>query len=127
MIKALKDTRGSATIEASVMFVLILILIVGFIYLTNAISVYSAVQTAAREGAREYAMTNSKTKAVRKAQTELELGKVDSDSVIINAQAEGQERRMIVTVDYSFYLPFLGNRNIILQGGAIFRRVNVGR
>ncbi len=121
------DNRGSATIEGSVMFILILILTMGFVYLTNAITVYAVAQTAAREGAREYAMTDSRTKAVIKARTEIELSGVEIKDVSITPMAEGQERRMTVTVNYPFYVPVVGERELVLQSGASFRRVRHGR
>ena len=119
--------KGSATLETAVMFLILIIMVTGFMFLINAVTVYSVAQTAAREGAREYAVTNNRTRAINKAKTELELGRVDPAKARITAVAEGQERRMIVTIDYSIYLPFAGNHDITLQGGATFRRVGGGR
>ena len=119
--------KGSATLETAVMLLILIIMVTGFMFLINAVTVYSVAQTAAREGAREYAVTNNRTRAINKAKTELELGRVDPAKARITAVAEGQERRMIVTIDYSIYLPFAGNHDITLQGGATFRRVGGGR
>lgn len=127
LIEMLRNNKGSVILETAVMFILIIVLIVGFMHLTNAVSIYAVAQTAAREGAREYAVTNNRTRAINKAKTELELGRVDPAKARITAVAEGQERRMIVTIDYSIYLPFAGKHDITLQGGATFRRVGGGR
>jgi Flp pilus assembly protein TadG len=127
LIDILRTNRGSATLEASVMFILILILIVGFVYLINAVTVYAVAQTAAREGAREYSMTDSSAKAVKKAKVELETGGVDSNRATITTNAAGQERRMTVTVNYPFYVPVVGERELALRCGASFRRVRYGR
>lgn len=123
MKKLLLENKGSAIIETSVMFLLILTLVVGFIYLTNAVTTYSVVQTAAREGAREYSLTDSKTRAVNKAVYELKMGGVDADKAKITAKAEGQERRVTVAMDYTFFVPFIGSKELMLQSGATFRVV----
>ena len=61
--------KGSATLETAVMFLILIIMVTGFIFLINAVTVYSVAQTAAREGAREYAITDNASKAARKAST----------------------------------------------------------
>lgn len=121
MLEFVRRKKGSATIETAVMIILIMMLAVGFIYLSQAVTVASVVQTAAREGAREYSLTDNKAKAVNKAIIELKMGGIDSSNANIAAKAEAQERRVAVTVNYPLAVPFVGKREITLKGGAVFR------
>jgi Flp pilus assembly protein TadG len=121
--KLFLENKGSAIIETSVMFLLILTLVTGFIYLTNMVTTYSVIQTAAREGAREYSLTDNNSKAVNRAIYELKMGGVDADKAKITAKAEGQERRVTVAMDYTFFVPFIGSKELTLQSGATFRVV----
>lgn len=127
MKKIFKSSRGSATIETAVMLLLVFMLTVGFMQLINAVTVYSVAQTAAREGAREYAETNSASSAVKKAKVELEAGAVDERKAEIKTSASGQERRVTVSIKYPVYLPFTGQKDFVLKGGAVFRKVSNGR
>lgn len=126
-MELIKNDKGSATIETSVMFLLIIMLTVGFIHLTHAVTLYAVAQTAAREGAREYAMTDSKAKAINKAKTELQASGVDLWRAKIHTKADGQERVVTVDIDYGFHVPLIGRKDITMQGGAAFRKALHGR
>lgn len=122
-MELVKNDRGSAAIETATMFLLIIALVVGFMYLMQTVTAYSAIQTAAREGAREYSLTDDKTKAVNKAVRELELAGIDLNRAKISAQSVGQERRVSITYQYDFYVPFLGEKDMTIESGAVFRVV----
>lgn len=127
MQRAIKGEKGSATIETAVMFLLVLVLVVGFLHLTGAVTAYSVAQTAAREGAREYAETDSASSAVRKAKVELAAGGIDEEKAEIKTSSTGLERRVMVSIYYPVYLPLAGKKDFTLQGAAVFRKVNYGR
>jgi Flp pilus assembly protein TadG len=122
-VELVKNDRGSATIETATMFLLIIVLVVGFMCLMQTVTAYSAIQTAAREGAREYSLTDDKTKAVNKAVRELELAGIDLNRAKISAKSVGQERRVSITYQHDFYVPFLGEQDMTVESGAVFRVV----
>jgi Flp pilus assembly protein TadG len=115
--------KGSATLETAVMFLILIIMVTGFIFLINAVTVYSVAQTAAREGAREYAITDNASKAARKAKDELSIGGIEPSSAKVTTESAGRERRVKVTIDYPIYIPLIGKSDIQIQGGAVFRSI----
>jgi len=119
----LKNNKGSATIETAVMFLLLIMLLTGFIYFINGVTVYSVLQVAAREGAREYSLSDSESKAIKKVKMELKSGGIDPKDVNISTKKIGNERQMTVDTDYNFYIPIAGSYDLKLQGGATFRAV----
>lgn len=115
----LKDEKGSAVLfELAVMLPLMIMLFYGFAMFTNALSIDIAIQTAAREGAREYAMTNNPTDGLRKAMLELEASKVDG--VTIEPFTEGDGRGIRIIKELSFIIPFSGEHGGTLEGVGLF-------
>jgi Flp pilus assembly protein TadG len=119
--KFLKDERGNAVIEVAIMFPIVLALVFGFMMFTQAMRVNTVLQVAAREAARQYAVSNDPARAVQKAREELSLGNVDPKRATILTNADGAERKVTVKFPYGFKVPFAGEYPLTLQGSAVFR------
>jgi len=119
MIKLFKDQRGSAVmIELAIMLPIMIMLFYGFTMFTNILSADIAIKTAAREGAREYAITNVASKGVAKANAELSSSKVSG--VSIEPFTEGDGRGIRITKKMGFTIPFAGTYGPTLEGVGIF-------
>lgn len=103
------------------MFPIVLALVFGFMMFTQAMRVNTVLQVAAREAARQYAVSDDPARAVQKARDELKLGNVDPAGATILTNAEGAERKVTVKFPYGFMVPFAGKYPLTLQGSAVFR------
>ncbi len=115
------DSKGSTVVEVAIMFPIILALIFGFMWFTQAIRMDTILQVAAREAARQYAVSDSASRAVQKARDELALGNIDSSRASIRAYSDRGERKVTVTIPYLIQIPFMGEYPLKLQGSAVFR------
>lgn len=117
--KFLKDEKGSSIIlELAAILIIMIMLFYGFTMYTNALSIKLALRTATREGAREYSTSHDTSKAIKRAQTELELsGMGDAE---IRPFIDGEGMGMEVIKHYPFYVPFAGTQNLKMKGSAIF-------
>lgn len=117
-----KDDNGSAIIEVAIMLPIILMLVFGFIMFTHAVRINNVLEVAAREGARTYAATDSRSLTVTKISEELKLGGVDATEPDISIHTDGQECRVTVEMPYPIYVPFAGRYGLSLAGDAIFHK-----
>lgn len=120
MIKFFKNQKGSAVLfELAVMIPIMIMLFYGFSMFTNALATDIALKTAAREGAREYAITGDASEGVRKARVELEASKVYSNITILPF-TEDEGRGVRVSKKVSFMIPFAKNYEMNLEGVGLF-------
>lgn len=119
-----KCEKGSIIVELGLLLPLLVAITYGFIMFTNVIRTDIILQVAAREGAREYAVTNDINKAKNSAILQLKMGGVDID--IINIESENIDKKRIIKVNknISFYIPFAGQYDIRLKKGAVFYEEN---
>lgn len=120
MFKLLKNNRGSVIVEVAVMFIIVTMLATGYIYFTQFMRVKTALKIAAKEGAREYSITNNPSKARSRVMAELSLAGIDSDTVDISISRDGKKRIVNVRARDGFYIPFAGEYDLNLRGGAEF-------
>ncbi|MHB1126966.1 MAG: TadE/TadG family type IV pilus assembly protein [Bacillota bacterium] len=107
-MKVLKGERGSAIVEVAVMFPLILMLVAGFIMLSQAVRISTVLEVAAREGAREFSVTHDTVRAATKAKNELSIGGIDPDKATITVSTNGSDREVVVELSFPIYIPFAG-------------------
>lgn len=115
------DSKGSAMVEVAIMFPVVLALVFGFMWFTQAIRMTTVLQVAAREAARQYAVSDSASRAVQKARDELALGNIDRSHVSVKTYSDKGERKVTVTMPYLIRIPFMGDYPLKLQGSAVFR------
>ena len=118
--KFLQNEQGSAIVEVAIMFPVILALVVGFIMFTLAVRTDTVLQTAAREAAREYAVTHNAASAREKARKELSLGGIDHKRTVITIDTVGYEKRVSIEMLYPIYVPLAGGYSPTLKGVAGF-------
>ncbi|MHB1418669.1 MAG: TadE/TadG family type IV pilus assembly protein [Bacillota bacterium] len=106
--KVLKSEKGSAIVEVAVMFPLVIMLVAGFILLSQAIRLDTVLQVAAREGAREFSVTHDIVRAADKATEELTLGGVDPQKAAISVTSNGFDRKVVVEMPFPIYIPLAG-------------------
>ena len=59
ILKLLKNNKGTMIVEVAIMFMLVTMLTTGYLYFTQAMRINTVLKIAAREGAREYSVTNN--------------------------------------------------------------------
>lgn len=117
--KMFKDQRGSSVLfELAFLIPVLVMIFYGYTMFTNALAIDIALKTAAREGAREYAITNVANKGVQKAQTELSASRISGASV--EPFTEGKARGIRVRKKYVITVPFAGTYGPTLEGVGIF-------
>lgn len=104
MLKIIKNKKAAALVETAIMVPLLVMIIFGFISYTQVIKDSLVMQTAAREGARRYAVYHDAGKAISTAYAELAAGKVSGATVI--PLASGQDRGVRVEKDVIIKIPF---------------------
>ena len=122
MKKILFNEDGSSVVEVAVMMPILLMLIFGSIAIIQAQRTQVVLDMAAREAAREFSVTHSKSKAINKAEDELELGGIDPDKTTITAREKGYERQVYIEMEYPFMIPWAGELKPTLRGSASFHR-----
>src|SRR5690625_4012822 len=99
MMKILRNERGSSTIiELACIIPVMVMVLYGYTLFTNTISTDLALKTAAREGAREYAMTGSASDGIAKANAELISSDIEGYSIESFTDGEGRGIRTRKTV-----------------------------
>lgn len=116
-----KKNRGSVIVETAVMFMIVTMLAVGYIYFTQAMRINTVAKIAAREGARQYAVTNDSYAAKEKVLSELALGGVDPGAAYVATKASGNKRMVTVQIRHAFYTPFVGECDLDLRGAAEYK------
>jgi hypothetical protein len=116
------DENGSAVVEVAIMMPLLLMLIFGSIMFIQAYRTQVVLDTAAREAAREYAVTHDSSEAREKAEIELMIGGINPDETNIITRVNDFERQVIIEMNYRFQVPFAGKYNPVLRGTASFHR-----
>jgi Flp pilus assembly protein TadG len=101
----MRDEKGSVVIEVALALPLILAVIFGFIGLNQMIHDSMAIQTAAREGARHYAIYHNVEDAIEIAERELEAANV-KNAVITVTHRPPNDRGMIVQKIFALRIPF---------------------
>lgn len=119
-MRLFKCEKGSVIVELGLLVPLLAAITYGFIMFTNVVRTDIILQVAAREGAREYSVSNSSNKAINAAKLQIEMGEIDVDSVTITPKSKDKERIVAVNKTMTFYIPFAGPYNIELQKGAVF-------
>ena len=119
MIKLWKDNRGSAVIvELAVLLPLMIMIFYGFTIFTNALATDLALKTAAREGAREYAITHNVSDGIKRANDELDSSKI-KDATVVSFK-EGDGRGIKVSKKIGVNVPFAGFYGPELIGVGLF-------
>lgn len=119
MIKLFKDQKGSSVIfELAVLLPVMVMIFYGYTVFTNALATDIALQTAAREGAREYAITNIASRGVAKANSELSASKVSGASVEHFIDGDGRGIRVSKTIGIT--IPFAGHYGPTIERVGIF-------
>lgn len=98
-LSKLKNNRGSATVEAAITLPLLTLIVFGFLFLNGAIKDSIVIQQAAREGAREYAMTNNGTSGINVASQELLDRGINPSKATITAVAAGDARGIRIAMN----------------------------
>lgn len=117
----LKRDKGSVLVETAIMFILVTMMTVGYLYFTQAMRINTVAKIAAREGAREYAVTNEPDMARERVLSELALGGVDPYSANVSTKANGNKRTVVVQIRHTFYTPFVGEYDLDLRGAAEYK------
>lgn len=114
--RMLKDKRGNAIIETSVMLPLLLGLFMGLVFFTNSFRYKIIANMAAKEGARAYEINlGNASRAISKAEEELALGGVKGASIsVVNGGVE-------VVKPYGFHVPESGNYLLSIKGYHVFK------
>jgi uncharacterized protein (UPF0333 family) len=118
LYKLFMHNRGNVIIETAIMFMMVTMMMAGYIYFTQAIRINTVAKIAAREGAREYAVTNDSAQAEEKTRSELALGGINPNIADVSTKAVGYKRLVTVKIGHGFYIPFTGSYNVELGGGA---------
>ena len=119
IVRFLKDERGSSTlIELAVILPVMIMLFYGFTVFTNILSIDIAIKTAAREGAREYALSGSPSEGKDRALEELLSSGVNGAT--ITSFTEGDARGITVSKKIGVNIPFAGFYGPELEGVGIF-------
>jgi len=101
----MKDEKGSVIIEVALMMPLLLMIVFGFIGLNKMVKDSMVVQTAAREGARHYAIFHDPDEAVEIANKELESGGI-KDATINIVHQPPNDRGVVVQKPFLLNIPF---------------------
>ena len=105
----LRDDRGSAVVEFTLVMPLLLLVMLGVLQLTLAQHVRSTLISAAAEGARVAAMMNSDLDAgIERTQTLLRANMAGAAVQSVTAQRHIREGLPVVTVDVVADLPLIG-------------------
>ena len=100
-----KDEKGSVIIEVALMMPLLLMIIFGFLGLNKMVQDCVVIQTAAREGARHYAIHYNASEAIEVANKELKTGGI-TDATISIIHQPPNDRGMIVQKVFALKIPF---------------------
>lgn len=115
-----KKEKGSVLIETAVMFMIVTMIVTGYIFFLQAIRIHTVAKIAAREAAREYAVTNDAGQAKERAKSELALGGVDPKYAEIEPDTDGKKRIVVIRINRGFYIPFAGSYGFELKGEASY-------
>ncbi len=118
ILKLLKNNKGSVIVEVAIMFMLVTMLTTGYLYFTQAMRINTVLKIAAREGAREYSVTNNPSRTRDRIKSELSLAGIDTGKVDIDVVSNGKKRIVKVKARHGFYAPFAGEYDLDLKGGA---------
>lgn len=99
MLNKIKNNKGSATVEAAIMLPLLVLIVFGFLFLNGAIKDSMIIQQAAREGAREYAMTDSASSGIAVARQELVNRGLDASKASIASISHGDARGIRIVMN----------------------------
>jgi len=116
----LGNENGSSVVEVAIILPLILALTFGPIFINMAQRTQMVLDTAAREGARDFAKSDNVSRAVSKAKKELQIGGVNPNDTTINAIRNGYERQVKIEMDHPMMIPFVGLLDPKLRGSATF-------
>jgi uncharacterized protein (UPF0333 family) len=118
ILKLLKNNKGSVIVEVAVMFMIVTMMATGYLYFTQSMRINTTLKIAAKEGAREYSVTNNPSKARSRVKSELLLAGIDPSGVDISITSSGKKRIVNVRARHGFYAPFAGEYDLNLRGGA---------
>lgn len=118
--RLLRDEKGSALVEVALMLPIILGMVFGFLFFTHAVRMNTVLEVAAREAARNYAVTHDLTKAKNKAKDELAMGNINPAKAVITVSSVGNEKRASVKMPFPIQIPFFGLHDLMLEGQAVF-------
>ncbi|MBO8160677.1 MAG: pilus assembly protein [Thermosipho sp. (in: Bacteria)] len=116
----IKDAKGSAIVEVSIMLPIVLALVFGSIMFIQAQRTQIVLDMAAREAARDFAKTDSVSRAILKAEEELRIGGIDPDKTRITPIRNGYERQVKIEISYPLMIPFVGKIDPKLTGHSTF-------
>lgn len=119
MIKKIKNNqKGAALVETAITLPMIVMLVFGMLYYAQIIKDSLVMQTAAREGARNYAVYYDRQEAVNIARKELANGKVEADVYIINKPPDkgmGIQKDVVLSVPFTEVHIFTLRNEVILH------------
>lgn len=118
MERLLRSEKGTVVVEVAVMFMVVVLIAAGYVSFVQAMRINTAVKIAAREGARDYSITNNASSARERAKSELALAGIDPSKVDIEVSRSGKKRTLTIRAKHGFYIPFAGSYTFDLGGGA---------
>lgn len=119
-MKVLKNNKGSVVVEVAAMFMLVTMMATGYLYFIQAMRINTVIKIAAREGAREFSVSNDTSRAEKRVRSELSLAGINPDekSIKIDTKKDGQKRVVNIRGRHNFYSPFSGEYRLNLKSGA---------
>ncbi len=125
MTGARRCERGAAIVEFALVVPLLLMLLIGVVEFGRAYSAKISVTHAAREGVREYALTqdaSAGSAAALAAATSLKPGSMTtSPSGCAGVSDFGDPASMVVTYDFNFNIPFVPLNGVTIQAKGVMR------
>lgn len=108
MANSSRRIDGNITIELSVLFPIFCMIAWTFVFYMHGVALEIGMGTAAREGARTYALNHSAPGA------ELRTQEVLDDFLVKNAtirsESKGGQMKIVVERPYTVYIPFVGEK-----------------
>ncbi len=116
-----RDDRGATMAEAALILPVLVLLLFGTVEFSRAFNAKNTLNQAAREGVREYALTqdfDAGSSAAIGAATSL-----DADALAVSATAcsVGDPTALTVTYPFAYDIPFFGAHSLTLSSTAVMR------
>lgn len=107
--KLMKEEKGSALVQTAIVIPIILLMFLGLVLFSNAYRYKIVMSMAAKEGAREYAVSmGDRDEAAKIAKKELAMGGVDADVTVAG-------RKVKIEKPIGVNITLFGNRKIKLK------------
>lgn len=119
--KRLRDDRGASMAEAALILPVLVLIIFGIVEFGIAFNAQVTLTHAAREGVREYAITQDLDSARAKAIAA--ASGLDPALLTVSATAcnPGDQTELTVNYPFTYEIPFWGTSNITMEGKGVMR------